>query len=143
MNAGIEGVGGLLILLLDIALAHDTPETDLHMFPGAPKTIVQVKMSKRGIKVITPHQSNRTFAKPHAFCARGRTGREAIGFGCLIGARGIVLAGFALPVVGGGLLIPSLRVERTRRECGRTEKNHQAKPKDTSHDLTVRFSVTS
>lgn len=40
MDAGIERVGRLLILLVDVALAHDAAETDLNMLARAAKPIV-------------------------------------------------------------------------------------------------------
>src|SRR5258708_40057713 len=64
MDAGIERVGRLLVLLVDIALAHNAAETDLHMLAGAAEPIVQFEVTERRVQVVLPHQADRTLAEP-------------------------------------------------------------------------------
>ena len=141
MNAGVERVRGLLIFLFDVALPDDTPEADLNVLAGAAEAIVEIKVPEGGIKIVTPHQTNRTLPEPNAFRARRRSNEETIGVNRLIGARTVFLDGFAFALLC-GLLIHGLSMKRTRNERDRAEKNPYPKRNDTSHDLTARFSVT-
>ena len=108
MDAGIERVGRLLVLLVDIALAHNAAETDLHMLAGAAEPIVQFEMTERGVEVVLPHQADRTLAEPDAFAPGSGAGHDAARFGDFVGTTGgllrsLPLAGFSrllLPVLG-------------------------------------------
>src|SRR6266436_6051584 len=110
MNARIERVDRLLVLLVDIALAHDAAETDLHMLARAAEPIVQFEMTERGVEVVLPHQADRTLAEPDAFAAGSRAGHEAARFGYFVRATCDLLRG--LPLAGlSRLLLPVLSEE--------------------------------
>ncbi len=96
MDAGIERVGRLLVLLVDIALAHDAAETDLNMLAGAAESIVQFEVTERGVEVVLPHQADRTLAEPDAFAPGSWAGHDAARLGCLVGTTRGVLSGLRL-----------------------------------------------
>ena len=109
MDAGIEGVGRLLVLLVNIALAHDAAETDLHVFARTAESIVQFEVTERGVEIVFPHQADGALAKPDTLASGSRTGHDAARLGDLVGPRRATL-GFSLAVLG-RLLLPILGVE--------------------------------
>src|SRR5258708_1311582 len=107
MDAGIERVGRLLVLLVDIALAHDAAETDLNMLAWAAEPIVQFEVTERCIEVVLPHQADRTLAEPDAFAPGGGAGHNAPRLDYFVDATCGVLG--RLPLAGlGRLWLPIL-----------------------------------
>jgi len=62
MDTALKRVGGFLILLVDVTLAHDTAEADLNVLARAAEPVIEFKMAKRGIKVVVPHEADRALA---------------------------------------------------------------------------------
>jgi hypothetical protein len=138
MDAGIEGVVPFLVLLVDVALAHDAAEADLNMLTRAAEPIVQFEVTESGIEVVFPHQADRTLAKPDAFAPASRAGQNVARFGRVVGTTRGILGGLALAMLG-RLLVRILGTERGRHEHCRTEEDCKGKPNYTEHGRTIDF----
>ena len=114
MDAGIEGVGRLLVLLVDVALPHDAAEADLDMLARATEPMIQFEVTERRIEVVFPHQADRALAKPDAFAPASGAGHSVARFGDIVATTCGVLGGFALAVLG-RLLVPILGTGRGGR----------------------------
>ena len=145
MDAGIERVGRLLVLLVDIALAHDAAETDLHMLAGAAEPIVQFEVTERGVEVVLPHQADRTLAEPDAFAPGGGAGHGTARLGYFVGTTRGVLSG--LPLAGLGRLLLAILGEEGEvlgeegdgyKSC-RADDNCEETPNYTEHGRTIGF----
>jgi hypothetical protein len=103
----IERVSRLLILLIDVALAYDAPETDLNVLGRTAEPIIQLKVTERGVEVVLPHQADRADAEPDTFALGSRAAHGAGRLRYFVGTAGSILGG--LPLTGhGGLLLPIL-----------------------------------
>jgi len=138
MNAGVEGVGPLLVFLVDVALAYDATEADLNVLARAAKPIVQFEVTERGIEIVFPHQADRTLTKPDAFAPASWARHGVDRFGHVVSATRSILGSVALAVLG-RFLVRILGAERSRRECCRTEKDCEGKPNYTAHCRTIGF----
>lgn len=138
MDAGIERVGRLLVLLVDIALAHDAAETDLNVFTRAAESIIQSEMTERGVEVVLRHQADRAQAEPDAFAPGGGAGHEAGRLDDLVNATRGILCG--LPLAGlGGLLLPVLGEERDGYKSCCADDNCKETPSYKEHGRTIGF----
>jgi hypothetical protein len=129
-------VEGLSRLGIYVALPHDASETDLHMLAWTAESIVQIEVAEGGVKIVTPHQTDRAFPEPDAFGAgsgaRHGTARVSDFVDVL---RGGVLGG----VAGfGGFEGFRINVLSNQREHERTrpQEGREATPND-KHGRTV------
>src|SRR5215468_1618282 len=142
MDAGVEGIGRLLVLLVEVALPDDATEADLNMLARAPEPIIQFEVTERGVEIVLPHQPDGALAEPDTFASGGRTGHDAARLGDLVGPPRAIL-GFSLAVLG-RLLLAILGVEGGEGsgcECRCTQEDCKETPDYTKHGRTIRFSV--
>jgi hypothetical protein len=139
MDAGIKGVGRLLVLLVDISLTHDAAETDLNMLARAAESIVQFQVTERGIEVVLPHQADRAFAEPDAFSPGGGAGHGAASLPYFVGASRGVLRG--LPLAGLGRLLLTILGEKGDGYKGCRAEDCKETPNYTKHGSHDRFSI--
>jgi hypothetical protein len=138
INELIERVGRLLILLIDVALAHDAPETDLNMLGWTAEPIIQLKVTERGVEIVLPHQADCAYAEPDTFAPGRGAGHGAGRLRYFVGATGSILGG--LPLTGyGGLLLPILGNEGGGYEDCRANDDCEKTPSYNEHGRTIGF----
>jgi hypothetical protein len=75
------------------AKSGQTAESRLDMTAGTAEPVVQVKVTKSGIEIVTPHQSNNAAAEPNTFGIAGWAVDGLGGFGEFVGSALIVASG--------------------------------------------------
>jgi hypothetical protein len=75
------------------AKSGQTAESRLDMTAGTAEPVVQVKVTKSGIEIVTPHQSNDATAEPNAFGIASWAVDGLGRFGELVGSALIVASG--------------------------------------------------
>jgi hypothetical protein len=134
----VERVSRLLILLIDVALAHDASETDLNMLSRTTEPIIQLKVTERGVEIVLPHQADRAYAKPDTFAPGSGAGHSAGRLRYFVGAASRILGG--LTFTGrGGLLLPVLGNEGGGYEDCRANDDCKKTPSYNEHGRTIGF----
>jgi hypothetical protein len=88
MNTAAQAVRRLGI---DCSKPDQAAKRRLHVTAGTTKPVVEVKVTERGIEVVTPHQHHDATAKPDAFRISGGTIDSLGGFNEFVGLALIVL----------------------------------------------------